>query len=95
LPNHVLPTNTDLSNGAHPQLWLAAIDLSKLGAGGDPSYAPAWLPLQDVNDSNHLGFWTQKIGCTSDQQCGYDGQSNCDKCSAGQCTGIACPMTIQ
>jgi hypothetical protein len=95
LPNHVSPTATDLSNNANPQLWLAAIDVSKVSGGGDPSYAPAWLPLQDITDRNHLGFWTEKIGCTTDTQCGNDGQTNCDKCTAGQCIGVACPMTIQ
>ena len=90
LPNHVSPTNSDLSNGANPQLWLAAIDVSKLGGGGDPSYAPAWLPLQDITDRNHLGFWTEKIGCSTNADCGNDGRTNCDTCTAGQCLGVAC-----
>jgi hypothetical protein len=95
LPNHLAATNADLSNGANPQLWLAAIDLGKLSGGGDPSYAPAWLPLQDVADKNHLGFWTEKIGCTTDAECGNNGRTNCDTCSAGQCLGVACVTSVQ
>jgi WD40 repeat protein len=97
LPNHLAPTAADLSNSANPQLWFAAIDVSKLGEGGDPdpSYAPAWLPLQDVTDRNHLGFWTEKIGCTVDAQCGNNGRTNCDKCAAGQCVGVACIVAVE
>jgi hypothetical protein len=94
LPNHVAATDSTLSNGANPQLWLAAVDVSKL-ASGDPSYAPVWLPLQDVNDKNHLGFWTEKIGCTTSAECGYDGRTNCDTCAAGQCVGVACKISVQ
>jgi hypothetical protein len=92
LPNHTATTQTDLSNIANPQLWFAAIDVSKVAGGGDPSYAPAWLPMQDVTDKNHLGFWTEKITCTADTECGYDGKSNCDRCVSGNCSGIACPV---
>jgi hypothetical protein len=76
LPNHL--------DDGRPQLWFAAIDLGRLaGAGGasvDPSYAPVWLPLQDVTQANHLGFWTQKIGCGSSGDCGVD-----QTCRAGRC----------
>jgi hypothetical protein len=96
LPNHVAATHPDLSNDANPQLWLAAIDVGKLAAGdGDPSYAPAWLPLQDVTDKNHLGFWTEKIGCATNGDCGNDGRTNCDECTQGQCVGVACMPIVQ
>src|SRR5579871_3124315 len=78
LPNHL--------DAGRPQLWFAALDLGALatapagGAAVDPSYAPVWLPLQDVTQANHLGFWTQKIGCGSAGDCGVD-----QVCQAGRC----------
>jgi hypothetical protein len=52
-----------------PQLWLAAIDLRRLGSG-DPSWAPVWLPFQEVDQNNHLPFWTESLGCIKDTDCG-------------------------
>jgi hypothetical protein len=43
------------------QLWLVAFDPAKALAHKDPSYAPVWLPFQDVTSSNHSGQWTTKI----------------------------------
>ena len=43
------------------QLWLVGIDVTKAAAGKDPSFAPVWLPFQDVQSSNHIGQWTTKI----------------------------------
>jgi len=48
----------------HPQLWFSAIDLTKL-ATGDPSYAPIWLPFQEVIQNNHLGYWTEIVTCSA------------------------------
>jgi hypothetical protein len=52
-----------------PQLWLAAVDLRKLSTN-DPSWAPIWLPFQEVDQNNHLPFWTESLGCTQDTECG-------------------------
>jgi hypothetical protein len=43
------------------QLWLVAFDPAKAAAGADPSFAPIWLPFQDVESSNHIGQWATKI----------------------------------
>src|SRR5262249_55595331 len=32
------------------QIWMFAVDLSKIDQGLDPSYAPIWLPYQDYSD---------------------------------------------
>src|SRR5262249_21999476 len=47
-----------------PQLWMVGIDTEKLGAS-DASYAPMWLPMQDVTQNNHLGYWAEKIPCSA------------------------------
>jgi hypothetical protein len=38
------------------QLWVAAVDLSKVGQG-DPSYPAFRLPAQDLTENNHRPFW--------------------------------------
>ena len=39
------------------QMWVTAIDKSKLGTGMDPSSVPYWLPLQDSQTENMSSFW--------------------------------------
>lgn len=39
------------------QMWVTAIDKSKLGTGQDPSSVPYWLPDQDVQTMNMSAFW--------------------------------------
>jgi hypothetical protein len=64
-----------------PQLWMAAIDLRRLSGLApdsdpsiepsiDPSWAPVWLPFQEVDQNNHLPFWTEALGCVEDKECG-------------------------
>ncbi len=67
------------SVAANSQLWLAAIDLRKL-ATGDPSWAPIWLPFQEVTQSNHLPYWTEAIQCLGPADCGQDGVCKDGKC---------------
>lgn len=40
------------------QMWITAIDKSKLGTGQDPSSVPYWLPDQDVTTMNMSAFWS-------------------------------------
>lgn len=47
------------TKGTHRrQLWITAIDKSKLGAGVDPSSVPYWLPDQDVGTENMSAYWS-------------------------------------
>jgi hypothetical protein len=39
------------------QMWVTAIDKSKLGTGLDPSSVPYWLPEQDSQTENMSAFW--------------------------------------
>ncbi len=43
------------------QLWVAAIDLRKLGTGEDPSYPAFRIPSQDFDENNHRPFWTVDV----------------------------------
>jgi hypothetical protein len=69
----------------HPQLWFSAIDLRKLGSG-DPSYAPIWLPFQEITQNNHLGYWTEVITCVQSSGAGCD--TNEQACVGGNCVPI-------
>jgi hypothetical protein len=40
-----------------PQIWLTAINPYAIMNGEDPSFAPIWLPSQDLS-GNHIGQWT-------------------------------------
>jgi hypothetical protein len=39
------------------QMWVTAIDKSKLAGGGDPSSVPYWIPMQDPKTENMSAFW--------------------------------------
>ncbi len=71
-------------DNARPQLWMSAIDTSKLnGSGMDPSYPPFWLPFQDPKQNNHEAIWTTDVACTTDNSCPTDYQ-----CVDGKCVPI-------
>src|SRR6185312_12853856 len=40
-----------------PQLWMAAINLTKAATGVDSSYPAFWLPFQDSKSHNHIAQW--------------------------------------
>ncbi len=49
-------------NGVGQQLlWMFAIDPAEVLAGRDGSYTGFFLPFQDLQTSNHLGQWTEKV----------------------------------
>jgi hypothetical protein len=60
------PANTDpscVSQGVKQckQIWVSAIDNSKLSVSGtppDPSAPPLWLPGQNITADNISPFWT-------------------------------------
>ena len=75
-------------NCTQPQIWMAAISLDRLAAGGDPSFPAFWLPFQDVAAHNHIAQWVDQIAApTGCRQVGQD-------CTTQMCcTGEACDMT--
>ena len=82
-----LPNNA--ASVAQPQLWITAIDASKVSeAGVDPSSPPVWLPFQDVTKRNYLGAWTASVGCRVEggQSIGCGASQICD---AGACAMVA------
>ncbi len=62
-----------------PELWSFFVDTDKLVFGkGDPSYAPVWLPYQEINDGAISPYWTTTLPCT------VDGANNCIGCVQGE-----------
>jgi Tol biopolymer transport system component len=57
-----LQANTGGLSSSKPQIWLAAI-LTGSEVGGDPSYAPVWLPNQNpvpmMPNGNHVPQWVK------------------------------------
>jgi len=47
-------------NSGIPQIWVIAIDPSRVEVGDDPSSTPFWLPGQDSQSDNHLAIWWSK-----------------------------------
>ena len=45
---------------------------------GRPSFAPVWLPYQDINDGAISPYWTETLPCT------VDGANNCIGCVQGE-----------
>ena len=76
-----------------PQLWMAAINLSKASSGADPSYPAFWLPFQDSKSHNHIAQWVvQLVGPPQNGDMGTCVPSG-TTCSAGGalcCNGICC-----
>lgn len=43
------------------QIWVSAVDPSKIGQGEDPSYPAFRVPFQGLDENNHRAFWTLDI----------------------------------
>ncbi len=42
-------------------LWMVALDTARVKAGEDGSYPAFFLPFQDLQTSNHMAQWTERI----------------------------------
>jgi hypothetical protein len=42
-------------------IWMVAVEPDKALAGEDPSAAAFAIPYQDLDTSNHIAQWTEKI----------------------------------
>lgn len=61
------------------QLWVAAVRNAPV-VGADPSFAPYWLPQQDVGHENMAAFWAQEA-CRADAR----GCATSGECCSGFC----------
>jgi hypothetical protein len=93
------------SNCEQPQLWMAAIDVTKaVAGGGDPSRVAFWLPFQDITTHNHTPQWTQAAPGMPPPDAGAPGGpdsggtcipagGNCTQNPSACCSGTSCQAT--
>jgi hypothetical protein len=82
-----------LSKG-RAQLWMFAIDTSKLGQG-DASFAPIWLPHQELEDQNFTPYWTEILPCEVDQRGGCQGCVGSERCVVDELNRCECRVTVK
>ncbi len=85
-----LPYGFDTAGNS--QLWMFGLDLSKLAAGSDPSYAPIWLPYQDLTDLSLNPYWAETLPCQSAAAGGCQGCVTGEHCTVdtkNQCQCVA------
>lgn len=76
------------------QLWMFAIDTSKLGSG-DPSYAPIWIPTQDISDENFTPYWTETLPCDLDSGGGCKGCLGSEQCIVDDAQQCHCEAVVK
>jgi hypothetical protein len=59
--NSKRPYGVVIPQGGLQQLWVAAVDKSKLGTGQDPSFPAFRLQFQGLNEDNHRAYWTLDV----------------------------------
>jgi hypothetical protein len=89
-----------VSTGGTQQIWVAAVDRSKVGQrlpdGGlvDPSYPAFRFSFQDLLENNHRAYWTLDVRMEQDAGvvCVAQGQmcsANSTCCGTNQCQAIS------
>ena len=104
--NSLRPYGVVFPNGGTQQIWVAAIDRSRLDAGVDPSYPAFRFAFQRL-ENNHRAFWTRDVrvpqpsdGGDSEADAGFPDAGMClnvnDTCSqvsgAECCSGLVCDV---
>jgi hypothetical protein len=88
---------------SQPQLWMAAIDLTKAGTGVDSSFPAFWLPFQEPKSHNHIAQWVTTIvgpppppdgGTALDAGACIPDNTACTPGSPDCCNGICCASAI-
>lgn len=79
VPYGYLSARAEDAGASLTQLWMFAVDTSKLGQG-DPSSAPIWLPYQDLTDGSLTPFWTEVLPCSADADGGCKGCTGGEQC---------------
>jgi hypothetical protein len=47
--------------GGTQQIWVAAVDTSRIGSGADPSFPAFRIPFQGLDEDNHRAYWTLDV----------------------------------
>lgn len=76
------------------QLWMFAVDTSKLAAGADPSSAPIWLPYQEPTDLSLTPYWAEVLPCQADPSGGCAGCVAGEQCVLDSSNQCRCEATV-
>ena len=103
--NSARPYGVILPAAKVQQIWVAAIDPSKLGTGQDPSYPAFRFSFQVISESNHRAFWSQDVrdlpdagsfdaGIIIPPDAGacFDVGQACDPAQTQCCSGLGCDL---
>ena len=90
--NSARPYGVVVPSGGIQQIWVAAIDRSKLGGAVDPSFPAFRFAFQALNENNHRAYWTLDVRQEADGGMAFDAGPPPD---AGMClkTGDGCDQT--
>jgi hypothetical protein len=80
IPYGFLGAHASAGAGHATQIWMFAIDTNKLGSE-DASYAPVWLPYQDLDDGSLTPYWTEVLPCSTDPEGGCRGCVGGERCT--------------
>jgi Tol biopolymer transport system component len=93
--NSVRPYGVVIPNGGQQQIWVAAIDPSKLGTlqadGGlvDPSFPAFRFAFQGLGENNHRAFWTLDVRVAPDGGSAFPDAGSTNPADAGpSCGGL-------
>ena len=88
----VLRNGSKIGSGMQ-QIWIAAIDVSKLGSGADPSFPAFRVPFMELTENCHRPFWALDVlkGGGGGSDAGAPDAGPCitfgNDCSSGPCCG--------
>ncbi|MDQ3263497.1 MAG: hypothetical protein M3Y59_07540 [Myxococcota bacterium] len=95
--NSLRPYGVVFPAGGTQQIWVAAVDRSRLDGGVvDPSYPAFRFAFQDLNENNHRAYWTEDVRIPTGDGgvCTAPGAS-CDPAASTCCLGTECMPTSE
>jgi hypothetical protein len=82
---------TSSFGAGHDQLWIAAIDVSKLGTGADPSFPAFRVPFVELTENAHRPFWAEDAFIAQPAVDAGAGDAGACIVQSGDCTvGVCC-----
>jgi len=89
--NSLRPYGVVYPTGGTQQIWVAAVDRSRLDGGLDPSYPAFRFAFQDLTENNHRAFWAEDVRVpTPDGGVCTASGATCDPVADTCCLGTRC-----
>jgi hypothetical protein len=84
-----------LTGAGRDQLWISAIDTTRIAPGEDPSFAAFWLPFQQTSESNHRALWSSDPADSCLSRVDLCGNGIDDDCSGAADDSCCTPQAEQ